>query len=225
MQSIIEFITNFVQRPDRVLMDIINNYGYWIYVILFVIIFAETGLIIMSFLMPFLPGDALIFSIGMIAANDQQNHLHIEYIIPLLMVAAILGDNVNYYVGKRFGGWILNRPDSFFFKKKHIEKASEFFEEHGKKAIIIARFMPVVRTIIPFICGVTNLNYKTFITYSFIGAVLWVGAISLLGHTLGQFDIVKHNLEKFIFGIIILANMPLIIRLISSKLSKNKTEK
>ncbi len=224
MESIIEFITNFVQRPDKVLMDIINNYGYWIYVILFVIIFAETGLIIMSFLMPFLPGDALIFSIGMIAANDEQNHLHIEYIIPLLMVAAILGDNVNYYVGKKFGGWILNRPDSWFLKKKHIEKATEFFNENGKKAIIIARFMPVVRTIIPFICGVTNLNYKTFITYSFIGAVLWVGVISLLGHTLGQFDIVKHNLEKFIFGIILLANMPLIIRIVKAQFNKNKTE-
>ena len=224
MESIIEFITNFVQRPDKVLMDIINNYGYWIYVILFVIIFAETGLIIMSFLMPFLPGDALIFSIGMIAANDEQNHLHIEYIIPLLMVAAILGDNVNYYVGKKFGSWILNRPDSWFLKKKHIEKATEFFNENGKKAIIIARFMPVVRTIIPFICGVTNLNYKTFITYSFIGAVHWVGVISLLGHTLGQFDIVKHNLEKFIFGIILLANMPLIIRIVKAQFNKNKTE-
>ena len=224
MESIIEFITNFVQRPDKVLMDIINNYGYWIYVILFVIIFAETGLIIMSFLMPFLPGDALIFSIGMIAANDEQNHLHIEYIIPLLMVAAILGDNVNYYVGKKFGSWILNRPDSWFLKKKHIEKATEFFNENGKKAIIIARFMPVVRTIIPFICGVTNLNYKTFITYSFIGAVLWGGVISLLGHTLGQFDIVKHNLEKFIFGIILLANMPLIIRIVKAQFNKNKTE-
>ena len=150
--------------------------------------------------MLFLPGDALIFSIGMIAANDEQNHLHIEYIIPLLMLAAIIGDNVNYYVGRKFGGWILGRKDSFFLKKKHIEKATVFFNKNGKKAIIIARFMPVVRTIIPFICGVTNLNYKTFIIYSFIGAVLWVGVISMLGHTLGQFDLVKNSLEKFIFG-------------------------
>ena len=224
MQTIIDFITNFVQRPDKVLMDIINNYGYWIYVILFLIIFAETGLIVMSFIMPFLPGDALIFAVGMIAANDEQNHLHIEYIIPLLMVAAILGDNVNYFIGRRFGGWVLGRKDSFFLKKSHVEKATVFFNENGKKAIIIARFMPVVRTIIPFICGVTNLDYKTFITYSFIGAVLWVGVISLLGHTLGQFDIVKHNLEKFIFGIIIVANSPLIYRLIKAQFNKNKEE-
>ncbi|WP_313376053.1 VTT domain-containing protein [Chishuiella sp.] len=222
MQSIIEFITNFVQRPDKVLMDIINNYGYWIYVVLFLIIFAETGLIVMSFIMPFLPGDALIFSVGMIAANESQSHLHIEYIIPFLMLAAILGDNLNYYIGRKFGGWVLGRKDSFFLKKKHVEKATIFFNENGKKAIIIARFMPVVRTIIPFICGVTHVNYKTFITYSFIGAVLWVGVISILGYTLGQFDIVKHNLEKFIFGIIILANMPLIIRIIKGQFNKEK---
>ncbi len=223
MQSIIEFITNFVQRPDKVLMDIIASYGYWIYAILFVIIFAETGLIIMSFIMPFLPGDALIFSIGMIAANDEQNHLHIEYIIPLLMVAAILGDNVNYFVGKKFGNWILRKEDSFFLKKRHLDKATAFFNDHGKSAIIIARFMPVVRTIIPFICGTTHLRYRTFITYSFIGAVLWVGAISLLGYTLGQFDIVKNNLEKFIVGIIVLANMPLIIRIVKAQFNKKTT--
>ena len=121
MQSVIEFFSNFVQRPDKVIMDLISVYGYWIYAFLFAIIFAETGLIIMTFLMPFLPGDALIFSIGMIAANDQQNHLHIEYIIPILIFAAILGDNVNYFVGQRFGNWILNKGDSFFLKKKHFQ--------------------------------------------------------------------------------------------------------
>ncbi|HEY4538742.1 MAG TPA: VTT domain-containing protein [Faecalibacter sp.] len=224
MQSIIEFFSNFVQRPDKVIMQMIETYGYWIYAILFTIIFAETGLIIMTFLMPFLPGDALIFSIGMIAANDEQNHLHIEFVIPLLMFAAILGDNVNYFVGKKFGHWILNQEDSFFLKKKHLEKATDFFNENGKKAIIIARFMPVVRTIIPFICGTTNLNYRIFLTYSMIGAFLWVGVISLLGYFLGGFDIVQHHLEKFIFGIIIAANMPLITRLIKAQFNKNKKD-
>ena len=222
MQSLIDFFGDFVQRPDKVIMNLIEVYGYWIYVILFTIIFAETGLIIMTFLMPFLPGDALIFSIGMIAANDAQNHLHIEYIIPLLMFAAVLGDNVNYFVGKKFGGWILAKEDSFFLKKKHLEKATEFFNENGKKAIIIARFMPVVRTIIPFICGTTNLNYRTFLTFSIIGAFLWVGVISLLGYFLGGFEIVQTHLEKFIFGIIIAANLPLISRIIKAQFNKNK---
>lgn len=224
MLSIIEFFTNFVQRPDKVIMDFINTYGYWIYVLLFVIIFAETGLIVMSFIMPFLPGDALIFAIGMIAASDDQNHLHIEYIIPLLMVAAILGDNLNYYIGSRFGNWLLSNPNKFFIKEKHLAKATDFFNENGKKAIIIARFMPVVRTIIPFICGTTRLDYKTFITYSFIGAVLWVGAISMLGYFLGQFTIVKNHLELFIFGIIIAANLPLIFRIVKAQFTKNKTK-
>lgn len=223
MQEIFDFIANFVSRPDKVLMDFINNYGNWIYVFLFVIIFAETGLIIASFIMPFLPGDALIFAIGMIAANDSQNHLHIEYIIPILMVAAILGDTVNYYVGSRFGNWLLANPGKFYIQPKHIEKATQFFNEHGKKAIIIARFMPVVRTIIPFICGTTRLDYRTFITYSFIGAVLWVGVISMLGYFLGGFAFVQNNLEYFIFGIIIAANLPLISRLLKGRLNKSKT--
>lgn len=220
MQSIIAFFSTFVQRPDQVLLQLIAGYGYWIYVILFAIIFAETGLILMTFLMPFLPGDALIFSIGMIAANDTQNHLHIEYIIPLLIFAAVLGDNVNYYVGKKFGNWILTKEDSFFLKKKHVEKATAFFNENGQKAIIIARFMPVVRTIIPFICGTTHLNYRVFLTYSLIGAVLWVAVIAILGYLLGGFEIVQHHLEKFIFGIIIAANLPLLIRVIKTKIKK-----
>ncbi len=224
MQDLFNIISEFISRPDTVLMNFIKNYGNWIYLFLFVIIFAETGLIIASFIMPFLPGDALIFSVGMIAANDQQTHLHIEYIIPLLMAAAILGDTLNYYVGSRFGNWLLTHPNKFFIKPKHIEKATKFFDEHGKKAIIIARFMPVVRTIIPFICGTTRLNYRTFITYSFIGAVLWVGVISLLGYFLGGFSFVQNNLEYFIVGIIVAANMPLIIRLVKSRFTKEKAQ-
>lgn len=223
MQEIFDFIANFVSRPDKVLMDFINNYGNWIYVFLFLIIFAETGLIIMSFIMPFLPGDALIFAVGMIAANDEQAHLHIEYIVPLLMLAAIVGDNVNYYIGSRFGNWLLANPGKFYIQPKHIEKATDFFNQHGKKAIIIARFMPVVRTIIPFICGTTKLSYRTFITYSFIGAVLWVGVISLLGYFLGGFKFVQDHLEYFIFGIIIAANLPLLTRIIKAQFTKRKT--
>ena len=225
MQELFDFIANFVSRPDKVLMDFINNYGNWIYVLLFVIIFAETGLIIASFIMPFLPGDALIFAIGMIAANDEQAHLHIEYIVPLLMLAAILGDNVNYFVGKRFGNWLLANPGKFYIQPQHIEKATKFFNENGKKAIIIARFMPVVRTIIPFICGTTKLEYRTFITYSFIGAVLWVGVVSMLGYFLGGFKFVQDNLEMFIFGIIIAANLPLITRILKAQFTKIKSRK
>lgn len=222
MQQLFEFFTKFVSRPDAVLMEFIAAYGYWIYAALFFIIFAETGLIIASFIMPFLPGDALIFAIGMIAANEQQNHLHIYYIIPLLMLAAILGDNLNYYVGRRFGSWLMANPGKFYIKPEYIDKATQFFNQHGKKAIIIARFMPVVRTVIPFICGTTRVDYKTFLFYSLIGAFFWVGIVSVLGYYLGTYEFVQQNLEYFILGIIIAANSPLILRLLRAKLSKNQ---
>lgn len=221
MQEVFDFLTQFVSRPDQIIMNLIDTYGYWIYVFLFLIIFAETGLIVAAFLMPFLPGDALIFAIGMIAASDAQNHLHLEFIIPLLMFAALLGDNVNYYIGRRFGDWIKANPGKFFIKSKHLNKATKFFEFHGQKAIIIARFMPVIRTIVPFVCGSAKFDYKMFLKYSFIGAILWVGVIASLGFLLGKNKFVQENLELFIFGIIIFANLPLIVRLIKNRFSKS----
>lgn len=216
----LDYIFKALSKPDEIISLLINKYHNWVYGILFFIIFAETGLIVMSFIMPFLPGDALIFAIGMIAAKGE---LDIYLILPLLIVAALLGDNVNYFVGKRFGNWILNREDSFLIKKTHIEKAKAFFDEKGKNAIIIARFIPVVRTIVPFICGTTNFSYKIFLLYSFIGAVLWVGCIGVLGYFLGQFQFVKDNLDKFILLIIFVANIPLFKQIYLN--IKNKSKK
>lgn len=216
----LDYIFKALSKPDEIISLLINKYHNWVYGILFLIIFAETGLIVMSFIMPFLPGDALIFAIGMIAAKGE---LDIYLILPLLIFAALLGDNVNYFVGKRFGNWILNREDSFLIKKSHIEKAKAFFDEKGKNAIIIARFIPVVRTIVPFICGTTNFSYKIFLLYSFIGAVLWVGCIGVLGYFLGQFQFVKDNLDKFILLIIFVANIPLFKQIYLN--IKNKSKK
>lgn len=216
----LDYIFKALSKPDEIISLLINKYHNWVYGILFLIIFAETGLIVMSFIMPFLPGDALIFAIGMIAAKGE---LDIYLILPLLIVAALLGDNANYFVGKRFGNWILNREDSFLIKKLHIEKAKAFFDEKGKNAIIIARFIPVVRTIVPFICGTTNFSYKIFLLYSFIGAVLWVGCIGVLGYFLGQFQFVKDNLDKFILLIIFIANIPLLKQIYLN--IKNKSKK
>jgi len=191
LESIWNFIIDFVSKPDQVLLSIIEKYNNWVYVFLFAIIFAETGLIVASFLMPFLPGDALIFTIGLLS---QEESLNIWIVIPLLMFAAVLGDNVNYYVGKRFGDYIMNSDKDRFIKKSHIEKAKDFFDKNGKNSIIIARFVPVVRTIVPFLCGSTKVKYSTFLTFSIIGAFLWVGVI-----------------------IIILANIPLIKQIFFSK--------
>ncbi len=214
LESIWSFLLDFVSKPDQVLLAIIEKYHNWVYVFLFLIIFAETGLIIASFLMPFLPGDALIFTIGLLA---QEGSLNIYLVIPLLIFAAILGDNLNYYVGKRFGDYIMNSEKDFFIKKKHLEKAKNFFDKNGKNSIIIARFVPVIRTIVPFLCGSTKVKYSTFLSFSMIGAVLWVGVIGLLGYNLGKIQWVKDNLDYMIWGIIILANIPLIKQLLFSK--------
>lgn len=214
LESIWSFLLDFVSKPDQVLLAIIEKYHNWVYVFLFLIIFAETGLIIASFLMPFLPGDALIFTIGLLA---QEGSLNIYLVIPLLIFAAILGDNLNYYVGKRFGDYIMNSEKDFFIKKKHLEKAKDFFDKNGKNSIIIARFVPVIRTIVPFLCGSTKVKYSTFLSFSMIGAFLWVGVIGLLGYNLGRIQWVKENLDYMIWGIIILANIPLIKQLLFSK--------
>lgn len=214
LESIWSFLLDFVSKPDQVLLAIIEKYNNWVYVFLFLIVFAETGLIIASFLMPFLPGDALIFTIGLLA---QEGSLNIYLVIPLLIFAAILGDNLNYYVGKRFGDYIMNSEKDFFIKKKHLEKAKDFFDKNGKNSIIIARFVPVIRTIVPFLCGSTKVKYSTFLSFSMIGAFLWVGVIGLLGYNLGKIQWVKDNLDYMIWGIIILANIPLIKQLLFSK--------
>ena len=214
LESIWSFLLDFVSKPDQVLLAIIEKYHNWVYVFLFLIIFAETGLIIAFFLMPFLPGDALIFTIGLLA---QEGSLNIYLVIPLLIFAAILGDNLNYYVGKRFGEYIMNSEKDFFIKKKHLEKAKDFFDKNGKNSIIIARFVPVIRTIVPFLCGSTKVKYSTFLSFSMIGAFLWVGVIGLLGYNLGRIQWVKDNLDYMIWGIIILANIPLIKQIFFSK--------
>ena len=214
LESIWSFLLDFVSKPDQVLLAIIEKYHNWVYVFLFLIIFAETGLIIASFLMPFLPGDALIFTIGLLA---QEGSLNIYLVIPLLIFAAILGDNLNYYVGNRFGDYIMTSEKDFFIKKKHLEKAKDFFDKNGKNSIIIARFVPVIRTIVPFLCGSTKVKYSTFLSFSMIGAVLWVGVIGLLGYNLGKIEWVKENLDLMIWGIIILANIPLIKQIFFSK--------
>jgi membrane-associated protein len=215
----LDLVFKFLSQPDQILSKLIEKYDNWIYAILFLLVFAETGLIVMSFLMPFLPGDALIFAIGMIAARGE---LDITIVIPLLIIAALLGDNVNYYVGRRFGTFILNSDKTFIIRKSHIKRAQDFFEKNGRNSIIIARFIPVVRTIVPFLSGATNVPYKTFLKFSFIGAVLWVALISLLGYFLGQIEYVKEHLEKFIILIILVANLPLLKQLFIRKKAKNE---
>ncbi|MCB9201725.1 MAG: VTT domain-containing protein [Flavobacteriales bacterium] len=221
MEQLFNFLIEFTSNPTDVLSALIKEHSHWIYGFLFLLIFAETGLIILAFLMPFLPGDALLFAIGIISAREE---LNIYVMAPLLTFAALLGDNVNYFVGRRLGRWFLTRNKVLFLKPEHLYKAEKFFETNGKKSIIMARFIPVIRTIVPFLSGATNLKYTTFLLYSSIGAILWVGALTILGYSLGQFEIVKNNVEKVIILIIIFANIPL-IRQIFTKNKPKENEK
>lgn len=213
MMELIDFIIHIDQHLNAFIIE----YNNWVYVILFAIIFIETGLVIM----PFLPGDSLIFAVGMFAA---QGSLDISIAIAVLLTAAILGDACNYLIGKYVGNRILewklfNRK---LVKPVHLEKTHQFYEKHGAKTIIIARFVPFVRTFAPFVAGVGNMSYRTFTSYNVIGAILWVVGISLIGFFLGNYEIVKSNFEKVVFLIIFISILPVIIAFVKARLDKKK---
>ncbi|MFM7015933.1 MAG: VTT domain-containing protein, partial [Bacteroidota bacterium] len=191
-------LLDFILHINDHLSAMVNEYGTFVYVILFLIIFVETGLVVM----PFLPGDSLLFAVGALCANEI-NHLNIFYVMGLLILAAVAGDNCNYTIGRYLGehvtGWTFrNKP---LVKRDYIEKTEEFFEKYGTKAIIMARFVPIVRTIAPFVAGAGNMPYRRYITVCILGALLWVIGISMLGYTCGGFEIVKKNFELVVFGI------------------------
>lgn len=214
MDYLKEFLDFFLHLDDK-LLEMIKEYGNWTYAILFAIIFVETGLIIM----PFLPGDSLLFAAGTFAAVGS---LNIFVLIGLLFVAAVLGDTLNYSVGKILG---LRATKVRLFgrnlvKQEHLDKTHGFFEKYGPKAIIIARFVPIVRTFAPFVAGVGSMTYGKFITYNIIGGAVWVVGISLIGYSLGQNAWVKENFEVVVFGIIFVSIVPIIIEFIKHRFAK-----
>jgi membrane-associated protein len=210
-------LIDFVLHIDEHLMAMVANYGLYIYAILFLIVFVETGLIVM----PLLPGDSLLFAAGAIAAANNNEGLNVWVIMPLLILAALCGDNVNYFVGKFFSEQIKKRDRILFFKREYITQTEAFYEKYGRQAIIMARFVPIVRTIAPFVAGAGNMPYRKYISVSFLGAVLWVVGITLLGYTCGGFDIVKNNFEIVVFGIIGVSILPIIIGVLRAKLKKS----
>nr|MBP7261210.1 DedA family protein [Bacteroidia bacterium] len=202
---------------DKHLTDIVNEYGTLTYAILFLIVFVETGLIVM----PLLPGDSLLFAAGALAALPG-SELSVAIIIPLLIVAALAGDNVNYFIGSYFSEQIKKRERIFLFKREYITQTEAFYEKHGGKTVIMARFVPIVRTIAPFVAGAGNMPYKRYITFCVLGAVLWVVGITLMGYAFGNIPVVKNNFEIVIFGIIGLSVLPIIIGVLKSKFSGSK---
>ncbi len=221
-------ILDFFLHLDKYLGQFIADYGIWTYTIVFAIIFVETGLVIM----PFLPGDSLLFAIGAFCATGSLN-LYLSML--LLFIAAFLGDTLNYYIGKQLGQKVLteeffeSKPGQSIFrtiflkllKRQHILTAQAFYEKHGGKTIIIARFIPIIRTFAPFIAGISHMNYARFISYNIIGGFIWVVGLTLLGFWFGNMEIVQKNFELVIFGIIFISILPPIIEVIRHKFSKS----
>ncbi len=208
-----ELLTSFLDvmlHLDTHLTDLVNQYGALTYGILFLIVFAETGFVVT----PFLPGDSLLFAAGAIAALGS---LNVWFMLALLMVAAIAGDTVNYWIGHFFGRKIVDNPKITLINQEHIDKTEQFYKKHGAKTIILARFVPIVRTFAPFVAGVGSMHYSTFITYNVVGGVLWVGIFTLLGYFFGNMEFIKENFHYAVFAIIGLSIIPMIYEYIQNK--------
>ncbi len=209
MHWIQQFIDIFL-RLDVYLADVIVQYGAWTYAVLFAIVFCETGLVIT----PILPGDSLLFAVGSMAAIDALNP-HLATI--LLIVAAILGDSVNYMIGRRVGPRVFHYENSRIFKKEYLEKTNKFYEKYGGKTIILARFVPIVRTFAPFVAGVGAMNYSKFVMYNVVGGIIWVTLLVYCGYFFGNIPIVKKNFEIVILAIIFLSILPPIIEYLNAR--------
>lgn len=194
-------IFGFILHIDEYIANIISLFGPWTYVILFGIIFAETGLVIT----PFLPGDSLLFAVGALAGGG---FLNIWVIYVVMLVAAIVGDTVNYWVGHHFGPKVFSKENSRIFNRAYLEKTREFYEKHGGKTIILARFLPIIRTFAPFVAGVGKMHYRTFFFYNVVGAVVWVTSFTFAGYFFGALPFVKKNFEYLVIGIIVLSVVP-----------------
>lgn len=214
--NLISGLIDLVLHLDKHLGILINNYGTWVYVILFFIILFETGLVVT----PFLPGDSLIFAAAAFAAIGS---LNIWILIISLVVAAILGDTINYNIGKHLGQKLLDRGDSRFIKKEYIDKTNAYYDRYGGKTIVIARFIPIVRTFAPFVAGIGSMHYKQFITYNSMGGLLWVLLVSLLGFFFGNIPFVANNFSVVIIAIILISILPAAIGIIKGKIDAKKS--
>lgn len=207
---------DFVLHIDKHLADIFTNYQELSYGILFLIIFVETGLVVM----PFLPGDSLLFATGALIAST--GTLNIYILIPLLILAAIMGDNSNYFIGKYIGERVLKiKWISKIVKPEYLTRVEKYFEKYGSRTVVIARFIPIVRTITPFVAGVGEMKYFTFLTFSIGGAILWITSLTCLGYFFGNLDIVKNNFEIVVLAIIGISILPMVLQLVKSLLKKS----
>lgn len=202
---------------DDALATIITLFGPFTYLLLFLIVFAETGLVIT----PFLPGDSLLFAVGTLAGGNLLN-IFVAYLT--LLSAAVIGDTVNYWAGHHLGNRVFARENSRIFKKEYLEKTGEFYKKHGGKTIILARFVPIIRTFAPFVAGVGKMHYKTFLFYNLIGGFIWVTSLTFAGYFFGQMPIIKENFEFAVIVIVIISLLPMLFEYAKHKLSKKPRE-
>lgn len=200
----------FILHLDRYLSQFVSTYGTLTYAVLFLIVFAETGLVVT----PFLPGDSLLFAAGAISALGS---LNIWIVVLLLIIAAIGGDTVNYWIGHFFGKKIVDNPNIKFINQEHIDKTEQFYKKYGGKTIILARFVPIVRTFAPFVAGIGTMDYKKFLQFNVIGGVVWVGLFTLGGYFFGNIPIIKENFHYTIIAIVILSVLPMFYEYIQHK--------
>jgi membrane-associated protein len=212
MELIYTFIDIFMHL-DKHLGDVIRNYGLWTYLILFLIIFCETGLVVT----PILPGDSLLFAAGAFAATGA---FHVAWLFVLLSIAAVLGDTVNYWIGKYLGDKIGQKENIRFINREYLDKTHQFYERHGGKTIIIARFMPIIRTFAPFVAGVGKMNYFRFISYNVAGGILWISSFVFGGYYFGNIPMVKKNFTLVILAIIFVSILPGIVEFIRHRYAK-----
>lgn len=205
----IRFVIDFIIHIDAHLAGLVAQYGLWVYAILFLILFCETGLVVT----PFLPGDSLLFVAGTLAALPESS-LNIHLMVILLILAAVIGDAVNYTIGYLFGGRLFNNPDSKIFRRSYLDKTHTFYHKHGGKTLILARFVPIVRTFAPFVAGMGNMSYPRFAVYNVTGALLWVLLFSYAGYLFGNLPFIQGNLKWLIVAIIAASILPAMVEIV-----------
>lgn len=210
--DIITQIVGFILHIDVYLRDIVANYGVWAYAVLFVVVFCETGLVVT----PFLPGDSLLFAGGALAATSG---LNVFVLWGVLFLAAVLGDASNYWIGHKLGPRVLAKEDSRILKKAYLDKTHAFCERHGKKTIVLARFVPIVRTFAPFVAGVGSMTYRSFFAYNVVGGLLWVSAFVWLGYLFGNVPAVEHNFTLVIVAIVLISVVPGVVEYVRHKMA------
>lgn len=211
-----EFLIDFILHIDQHMVSIVQNYHLWTYAILFLIIFCETGLVVT----PFLPGDSLLFVAGAIAALPGMP-LDIHLLVLIVFAAAFLGDSCNYMIGHFFGEKLFSNPDSRIFRRSHLEKTQEFYRKYGGKTIVLARFIPIVRTFAPFVAGMGKMHYSRFMAYNAVGGALWVAVFCYAGYLFGDSPFVQDNLKLLIVAIIFISVLPAVIEVVRARL-KNR---